>query len=250
MKIAFTSCASRNLIKTQPIWDDILASQPDHVVLLGDNLYLDVPDFSMAQLQAMGTWEFSEHLFVRYQQQITEQKFRHLVAAPNITLHAIWDDHDFAWNDAMGARLLADPNQAEKVKISINFMRTFRRALANKDLGSFPQRPDAPEFWADWDSPAFTPLGKTSIQLEPDGRAWLHLTDGRTFRKKKRHDGRSAATAVELRLCKPSRCFAYYRQRRGLQSGRLLGKLQPRSPMASERNSEQTLAHAQWRFAR
>ncbi|MFM7331140.1 MAG: hypothetical protein ACKO1L_05695 [Brachymonas sp.] len=184
MKIAFTSCASRNLVRTQPIWDDILASQPDHVVLLGDNLYLDVPDFSIDQLQKMATWEFTEHLFVRYQQQLTEPRFRNLVSAPNITLHAFWDDNDFTWNDAMGAKLLADPNQAEKVKISTNFMRAFRQALASKNLRTFPQRPDAPEFWQDWNSNAFTPLGKTSLALEPNGRSWLHLTDRRTFRRK------------------------------------------------------------------
>ncbi|MGB4118243.1 MAG: hypothetical protein WBK51_17005 [Polaromonas sp.] len=79
MKLAFTSCASRNLIPKQPIWEDILNSQPDHVVLLGDNFYTDVPNFGMTQLKAMGAWEFAEHLFVRYQQQLTEPRFRQLV---------------------------------------------------------------------------------------------------------------------------------------------------------------------------
>lgn len=184
MKIAFTSCASVDLVPDQPIWDDIRASAPDHVVLLGDNLYNDVPDFSISRLQEMSDWEFAEHLFVRYQRQLSQPRFRKLVAAPGITLHAIWDDHDFAWNDADGARMLADPKQADKVKISTSYMRAFRRALTAKDLGAFPSSPGAAELWADYAAPAFQPLGAQSIKLEADGRAWLHLTDGRTLRKK------------------------------------------------------------------
>lgn len=184
MRLAFTSCASTNLVPDQPIWDDIRTCGPKHVVLLGDNFYNDVPDVSMSQLQAMSDWEFAEHLFVRYQQQFSEPHFRKLVAAPGITLHAIWDDHDFAWNDAAGGQMLATPKQADKVKISTSYMRAFRQALAAKDLGTFPSDPGAPEFWVDYRAPNFEPLGATSIALEDDGRSWLHLTDGRTLRKK------------------------------------------------------------------
>ena len=184
MKIAFTSCASTNLVPNQPVWDQILGQQPDHLVLLGDNFYNDVPDFSITQLQEMGTWEFAEHLFVRYQQQLSQAQFRNLVAAPGIQIHAIWDDHDFAWNNANGAEMLASPMQADKVLISTNFMREFRKALAAKDLGSFPSTPYAGEFWVDSNPPNLKPLGAQSIPLENDGRSWLHLTDGRTFRRK------------------------------------------------------------------
>lgn len=183
MKIAFTSCASTNLVPRQPIWDDIRASAPDHVVLLGDNFYNDVPDVSMIELQDMSTWEFAEHLYVRYQQQLHEPRFRQLVATPGIQFHAIWDDHDFAWNNADGGRMLADPKQAEKVRISTSFMRAFRQALQAHDLGSFPSSPGAAELWADFNAPNFAPLGAQSIALEDDGNSWLHLTDGRSLRK-------------------------------------------------------------------
>jgi phosphodiesterase/alkaline phosphatase D-like protein len=184
MKIAFTSCASTNLVPSQPIWNDIRASQPDHVVLLGDNFYNDVPDVSMIALQEMADWPFAEHLFVRYQQQLNEPRFRQLVATPGIQFHAIWDDHDFAWNNAAGGRMLDDPKQAGKVKISTSFMRAFRKALAAHDLGAFPSSPGAPELWADYMAPTFNPLGAQSIALESNGRSWLHLTDGRTLRKR------------------------------------------------------------------
>lgn len=184
MNIAFTSCASTNLVPHQPIWDDIRASAPDHVVLLGDNFYNDVPDVGMDALQKMTTNQFVEHMLARYWQQLNEPHFRQLVETPGITLHAIWDDHDFAWNDADGARLLAQPAQAEKIRVSTNFMRAFRKALAAKDLSLFPTASNAPELWTDFDKPNFQRLGATSIRLEDDGRCWLHLTDGRTYRKK------------------------------------------------------------------
>ncbi|MGB4118074.1 MAG: hypothetical protein WBK51_16150 [Polaromonas sp.] len=107
-----------------------------------------------------------------------------LVASPNIKFHAIWDDHDFAWNDAQGAQMLSDPSQAEKVKITTSYMREFRKALAANDLSTFPSTSSAPQLWADYMAPDFVPLGAASIKLEQDGSSWLHLTDGRTQRKK------------------------------------------------------------------
>lgn len=183
MRIAFTSCASTHLVPDQPIWDDIRASAPKHVVLLGDNIYSDVPDHSIEQLQAMSTQAFAEHLLTRYRQQLHEPHFRRLIEAPDITLHAIWDDHDFLWNDAAGGRL---PIEAEKIRLSTNFMRAFRRTLAAKDLGVFPTATNVAELWdgVRTDTASFRPLEVTSIPLEDNGRSWLHLTDGRSFRKK------------------------------------------------------------------
>ncbi len=180
MKIAFTSCTCIGLVKTQLVWDTIRAAQPDHVVLLGDNIYNDVPSTSMSELQEMYPNQFAAHMYVRYAQQLANPKFRDMVAEPGIQVHAIWDDHDFAWNDAQGGVMQGQPLQADKVKVSTSFMREFRRVLAAKDLTLFPSSADAPAFQLD---AAFTPLGATSIKLEPDGRSWLHLTDGRTHRK-------------------------------------------------------------------
>lgn len=184
IRLAFTSCASTRLVPNQPIWDDIRASAPDHVVLMGDNIYSDVPDTGVDQLLQMDTDQFAAHLHARYREQLAEPHFRRLVQAPGITLHAIWDDHDFAWNDADGARLLAQPGQAQKIRASTNLMRAFRAALAAKDPDAFPVSASAPVLQADIGNPDFPLLGATSVALEADGRCWLHLTDGRSFRKK------------------------------------------------------------------
>ncbi|WP_395058070.1 hypothetical protein [Polaromonas sp.] len=185
MKIAFTSCTCAGLVSNQPVWDSIRLAQPEHVVLLGDNIYNDVPSPGMSVLQAMNAHEFAEHLYMRYAQQLANPKFRDLVAAPGIQVHAIWDDHDFAWNDAQGGVMQAQPVHADKVKVSTSFMREFRRVLAEKDVTRFPSSAGDAAFWLDAAAPVFTPLGATTIQLEPDGRSWLHLTDGRTQRKGK-----------------------------------------------------------------
>ncbi|MDP2819220.1 MAG: hypothetical protein Q8O29_13315 [Polaromonas sp.] len=183
MKIAFTSCTCAGFIRNQPVWDSIRLAQPDHVVLLGDNIYNDVPSPGMSVLQAMNAHEFAEHLYVRYAQQLANLRFRAMVAAPGIQVHAIWDDHDFAWNDAEGGVMLGQPVHADKVKVSTSFMREFRRVLAAKDLTLFPSSAGDAAFWLDVAAPVFTPIGATSIKLESDGRSWLHLTDGRTQRK-------------------------------------------------------------------
>ena len=81
-RIAFGSCARQD--KPQPIWDAVLASEPDLFVFLGDNIYGDTRD--PAVLRA---------------------KYAHLAAQPGfkrlrerVTVLATWDDHDFGENDA------------------------------------------------------------------------------------------------------------------------------------------------------
>ena len=42
VRIAFASCMCTPYFSDQPVWNWIAAKQPDHVVLLGDSIYLDV----------------------------------------------------------------------------------------------------------------------------------------------------------------------------------------------------------------
>lgn len=185
MKIAFTSCTCAGFISNQLVWDSIREAKPDHVVLLGDSFYNDVPSPGIDALLNMKDDPFARHLHSRYMEQLANPRFREMVAAPGITVHAIWDDHDFAWDDAEGGELMRNPEQAGKVKISTSMMREFRRVLAAKDLSLFPTEVKALAFWEDTLAKVFKPLGATSIPLEPGGRSWLHLTDGRTQRRKK-----------------------------------------------------------------
>lgn len=81
-RIAFGSCASQE--KPQPIWDAVLAAQPDLFLFLGDNIYGD-----------------SDNL------EVLRRKYAQLAAIPGYQnlrqacpVLATWDDHDLGADDA------------------------------------------------------------------------------------------------------------------------------------------------------
>lgn len=81
-RIAFGSCAKQS--KEQPIWDAVLATQPDLFVFLGDNIYGDTRDM--------------DELRGKYSQLAAKPGFKKLRAST--PLLAVWDDHDYGENDA------------------------------------------------------------------------------------------------------------------------------------------------------
>ena len=81
-RIAFGSCAKED--RAQPIWSNVLASEPDLWIWAGDNVYGDTED--VAELRA---------------------KYALLAAIPgyaalraSVPILATWDDHDYGRNDA------------------------------------------------------------------------------------------------------------------------------------------------------
>ena len=97
--IAFGSCANQS--KPQPIWDAVVASQPDLFVFLGDNIYADTED--MALMRA------------RYKQLGDNPNYQRLATSTPII--ATWDDHDYGVNDG-GAEY---PKKAESKQIFLDF---------------------------------------------------------------------------------------------------------------------------------
>lgn len=81
-RIAIGSCVKQD--RPQPIWDAVLAAEPDLFVFLGDNIYADTRD--MAVLRA------------KYDQLAAVPGFAKLRAS--CPLLATWDDHDYGENDA------------------------------------------------------------------------------------------------------------------------------------------------------
>lgn len=80
--IAFGSCLKQN--KAQPVWDRIVATQPDVFLFMGDNVYVDSSDAT-----------------------VIRDKYATLAANPafkrtrnKLTILPIWDDHDYGKNDA------------------------------------------------------------------------------------------------------------------------------------------------------
>jgi alkaline phosphatase D len=80
-RIAFGSCADQE--KPQPIWDAILAAEPDAFLFLGDNIYGDTEDLVI--------------MARKYRQLLEQPGFARLRA--QVPVYATWDDHDFGAND-------------------------------------------------------------------------------------------------------------------------------------------------------
>ncbi len=174
MRIAFASCMFSREFDDQPVWNWIGQRKPDRLLLLGDSLYLDVR--GAQQPQEMSDDGFARHLFELYVELMAQPQFAALVQfMPQGTIDAIWDDHDFLWNDARGAEM--HPVHSGKVRLSTAFLEAFRVALSHGFAsGSFPAVYNDPSFW----NLAQPALSTPSIALSAD--LWLHLTDGRTHR--------------------------------------------------------------------
>ena len=174
MRIAFASCMYTRVFEDQPVWDWIRARQPDRLVLLGDSLYLDLQ--TPVHPQMMDDVEFATHLHTLYGELLAQPQFAALVKAlPAGAVNSIWDDHDFLWNDVLGAEM--HPLHTSKVRLTTAFQEAFRATLALRLApGSFPATPLDAAFW----DPNQPPLTTPSLALAPDLR--LHLSDGRTWR--------------------------------------------------------------------
>jgi alkaline phosphatase D len=81
-RIAYGSCAEGAV--PQPIWEAVLAADPDLFIFLGDNIYGDTRD--PAVLEA------------KYAQFAAQPGFRRL--RDRVPVLAVWDDHDYGEDDA------------------------------------------------------------------------------------------------------------------------------------------------------
>jgi len=81
-RIAFGSCLHQD--KPQPVWEAIVANEPDMFVFLGDNIYGDTEDMTV--------------MAGKYAQLEARPGFQALRRSAEI--QAIWDDHDYERNDA------------------------------------------------------------------------------------------------------------------------------------------------------
>jgi alkaline phosphatase D len=176
MRIAFVSCLFTEMYPDQPVWDWIAAKQPDRLVLLGDSTYFDID--TDTHPEDMDDWTFAQHVYLRYASLILQPQFAALVAAmPAGTVDAIWDDHDFLWNDATGGDKNTRVMQGGKMRFATACLEAFRAALQLQlRAGSFPTAANAASLW----NTKQPPLTAPSVQIDQD--VWLHLSDGRTNR--------------------------------------------------------------------
>lgn len=99
MKIAAVSCVKLDQVWPQPSWEKIKLQQPDVLLLLGDNIYLDHNYLTSPVTLA-------NELTAQYTAQLGEQYFAALLAdvrARGGRVEAIYDDHDFLGDNRGGA---------------------------------------------------------------------------------------------------------------------------------------------------
>jgi alkaline phosphatase D len=173
-KLAFTSCMLVQRFDSQPVWQRIQAQDPDHLVLLGNAIHLDID----VAVRGMSAGEFAEHAHGLYRAQLAVPAFdallRHMAAKGGRRVFALWDDHDFLWHDAAGAAIERAAEHRDKIEPSRVLFRAFRQALV--DVGSFPAA------LADMTVPPAADEQPLHESLPLQGDLWLHLTDGRSHR--------------------------------------------------------------------
>ncbi len=99
-RVAFGSCNRTTL--PQPIWDPVLAAEPQLWIWLGDNVYGDTDD--MAVMRS------------KYEAQLASSGYRSLLASARIV--GTWDDHDFGENNAGNEY----PMRAESQQVALDFL--------------------------------------------------------------------------------------------------------------------------------
>lgn len=183
MKIAFTSCCDPWNDPTQAAWLELQKHTPDVLILLGDNMYMDYGmgnnPLGLYKPKKLSLSEFSDRMHTNYLKQWNIKNF--YTAISNIqSIYAIWDDHDFAWNNsyAIGTNDNKKFVPSEYRILSRKLFEQFRNALKSQPKQqNYPNNPCSngiPE----------VDLGsiEATISLMEDVR--LHLIDGRSFRPK------------------------------------------------------------------
>ncbi len=117
MKIIFTSCARYTKRHTQNEWNKIQHENPDLLLLLGDNIYMDW-GIHLYQPLIRGLNYFKRRMDKKYHLQWANISFKKLIDTmiQKNGLHGIWDDHDCGWNNIKVESLSA--KNKEKVAYS------------------------------------------------------------------------------------------------------------------------------------
>ncbi len=120
VRIAFGGCAMY-APENERMWDVIALRRPDAFLLLGDNVYIDLPE-------PAGPF----HDYTYYCRQ-SRPEFRRLVAG--VPVYAIWDDHDAGIDD-----LFLGP-YPDRPAWKPTMFQLFRRNWNNPAYGAEPERP-------------------------------------------------------------------------------------------------------------
>ncbi len=116
-RIGFTACSKINFDEQQPVWTEMAAQQPQHLLLLGDQIYMDfwrdrqknfppgLKGYELDEPAGIPDAEFAQQMRLRYRLQFAVPSFHALVrqvGAAGGTVAMVWDDHDFGFNNSYG----------------------------------------------------------------------------------------------------------------------------------------------------
>ncbi|MES2037624.1 MAG: alkaline phosphatase D family protein [Pseudomonadota bacterium] len=191
MRIAFCSCAHKKEAPSLNGYTEMLKYEPDFLILLGDNIYMDYWDSTVGdklyQSRNLSDADFAAAMHERYNALLQTTSFQKILEAVK-DVYAIWDDHDFAWNNSAGSSGLPVNQQAApgflvptgKKNISHGLFSAFLDAAKRRDYNMPPLN--------------VTQLVNTTpeqgiqqiVQLQKTGEkpVRLFMTDGRWYRSK------------------------------------------------------------------
>lgn len=193
MKIAFTSCFSTTVFPQQPVWSQILALKPDALVLTGDSVYIDELT-NPTHPKAMGEFEFMQFVAAKYRRQLAQPEFAALIAA--VPTYAIWDDHDFLWNECYEEKAIQKKVYAGLIRASRALFNAYCAHLEGR--ATFPAS-DSDARLGNPKEPA--PGYRQVIKAIPGGApVHLHLTDGRSWRVNRTLLGSAQRAEIEAAM--------------------------------------------------
>lgn len=210
VRIAFTSCFStEHFAACQPVWKDIENQKPDVLILLGDSIYIDCPtpfgpDGLPTPPGALSAADFATHVHRLYSKQLAVPEFRQLLNRERLQTYAIWDDHDFLWNDALRTDAT---RHLQHAIYSSNLFQCWQQALSGQ--AAFPRTISDPRVNPNiglapgqvrYD--AAMP-GYRAVELWTGGPI-LHLTDGRSWRDRETLLGKNQRMQIEKTMAKYS----------------------------------------------
>ncbi len=215
MKIAFTSCCDPWNDPIQAAWPELVKHNPDVLVLLGDNMYMDYKlgknPIDLYEPSTFSPQLFSQKMHENYERQWKVENFQTAINSID-NIYAIWDDHDFAWNNSRGEGTPCTCVNTSPCKcgyvppikrmISKTLFEQFRGALVTKPPKTqYPANP-----FQNGIPTGFTGLPYTGIEqtIHLSNSIHLHLLDGRSYRpepgKTKSLLGSVQQTALQTKL--------------------------------------------------
>ncbi len=178
MRIAFASCFDASDDSEQNVWNHVLAESPDVLLLLGDSIYMDFGLGNIGKPRKWSETKFARKMYEHYAEQWNVASFQNLLASVK-QVGAIWDDHDYAWNNSYTIGRGGVPRNKRLISKGLHLQ--FRDQLRQRPLReTYPEAPSLESLLSGEDR---------GIEESFDiGSVRCIMTDGRYYRERPNPD--------------------------------------------------------------